>query len=377
MELKVTKTGFILLWTGLLLLAWSMTSCNGNSQTEVVLKDYGAAPTVLNIDAFTTTNPNFRTALWTGTFLQVTLMSIPVGGEVGLEIHPDTDQFLRIEEGQANVLMGDTEESLTFNKAAEKDFAIIVPAGKWHNIINTGSKPLKLYSIYAPVHHPFGTVHRTFEEAEEAEEAEHQQNSIKLIKNQTSMTKELIQLPYATNALEPVISKQTIEFHHGKHLQAYVNNLKNLTQGTKFETADLETIVKESDGAVFNNAGQILNHNLYFLQFSPTGGGSPSGRLAEAINAAWGSFDNFKKEFEAGGVGLFGSGWVWLAADKDGKLSILKEPNAGNPVTKGLNPLLTFDVWEHAYYLDFQNRRADQLNSLWKIVDWKVIESRY
>ena len=200
--------------------------------------------------------------------------------------------------------------------------------------------------------------------------------------NETSKTEnvvkfELIQLPYASDALEPVISKQTIEFHHGKHLQTYVNNLNNLIQGTKFENADLETIVKESDGAIFNNAGQILNHNLYFTEFSPTGGGKPSGKLAEAINETWGSFENFQKEFETAGTGLFGSGWVWLAADADGKLSITKESNAGNPITKGLKPLLTFDVWEHAYYLDYQNRRADHLKALWKIVDWGVVESRY
>jgi len=196
------------------------------------------------------------------------------------------------------------------------------------------------------------------------------------IHSQNVMKHELIKLPYAANELEPVISKQTIEFHHGKHLQGYVNNLNNLIQGTKFATADLETIVKESDGAIFNNAGQILNHNLYFLQFSPAGGGKPTGRLAQAIDAAWGSFENFQKEFETGGMGVFGSGWVWLAADNAGKLSIVREGPAGNPVTKGLKPLLTFDVWEHAYYLDFQNRRADHLNSLWKIVDWKVVESR-
>jgi len=196
-------------------------------------------------------------------------------------------------------------------------------------------------------------------------------------KNQNTMKHELIQLPYSANALEPVIGAKTIEIHHGKHLMAYVNNLNNLIQGTKFETADLETIVKESDGAVFNNAGQVLNHNLYFLQFSPNGGGQPTGKLAQAIDAAWGSFENFQKEFETGGMGVFGSGWVWLAADKDGKLSIEKEGPAGNPVTKGLKPLLTFDVWEHAYYLDFQNRRADHLKSLWAIVDWKVVESRY
>jgi mannose-6-phosphate isomerase-like protein (cupin superfamily) len=152
-------------------------SCNQNPQTDsdiehvanVVLTDYGAEPAVLNIDDYTMANDNFRTALWTGTLLQVTLMSIPVGGEVGLEQHSETDQFLRIEDGEAKVMMGACDDELTFIKNAEKDFVIIVPAGKWHNIINTGNKPLKLYSIYAPVEHPHSTVHKTFEEAEEAE----------------------------------------------------------------------------------------------------------------------------------------------------------------------------------------------------------------
>ena len=170
------KTRFVLFFVSLLLLGWSNVSCDQNSQSssatkkvDVVLKDYGPEPTVLNIDAYTMSNDNFRTALWTGTLLQVTLMSIPVGGEVGLEQHLTVDQFLRIEDGQAKVLMGDTETSLTFNKPAETDYAIIVPAGKWHNIINTGDRPLKLYSIYAPVQHPHSTIHKTFEEAEEAE----------------------------------------------------------------------------------------------------------------------------------------------------------------------------------------------------------------
>lgn len=191
------------------------------------------------------------------------------------------------------------------------------------------------------------------------------------------MTFELVKLPYASEALEPVIGKQTIELHHGKHLQGYVNNLNSMIQGTKFEKADLETIVRESEGGLFNNAGQVLNHNLYFTQFSPDGGGAPSGKLATAINAVWGSFENFQKEFETAGTTLFGSGWVWLATDSDGKLAITKEANAGNPVTKGLKPLLGFDVWEHAYYLDYQNRRIDHLKSLWKIVDWKTVETRY
>ena len=196
-------------------------------------------------------------------------------------------------------------------------------------------------------------------------------------KKEEIMKFELIQLPYAANALEPVISKETIEFHHGKHLQAYVNNLNNLIPGTKFENAPLEQIVAESDGAIFNNAGQILNHNLYFTQFSPKGGGKPSGKLAEAIDKTWGSFENFQKEFNTAGAGLFGSGWVWLAKDKDGKLSITKEANGSNPVAKGLTPILGFDVWEHAYYLDYQNRRPDHLAALWKIVDWDAVGKRY
>jgi Fe-Mn family superoxide dismutase len=198
------------------------------------------------------------------------------------------------------------------------------------------------------------------------------------ITNESAANKfELVQLPYATDALAPVISKQTIELHHGKHLQTYVNNLNNLVPGTPFENAALENIVKESTGAIFNNAGQILNHNLYFTQFSPKGGGKPTGKLAAAIDATWGSFENFQKEFETAGTGLFGSGWVWLAADSSGKLSITQEPNAGNPVTKGLKPLMGFDVWEHAYYLDYQNRRADHLKALWGIIDWAVVGSRY
>ncbi|GAB6011931.1 superoxide dismutase [Viscerimonas tarda] len=188
---------------------------------------------------------------------------------------------------------------------------------------------------------------------------------------------ELPQLPYAADALEPVISKQTIDLHYGKHLQTYVTNLNKLVEGTKFENAALETIVKESEGAIFNNAGQTLNHNLYFLSFSPKGGGEPTGKLAEAINKQWGSFEAFKAEFTAAGVGLFGSGWVWLAKDASGKLSIEKEANAGNPVTKGLTPILGFDVWEHAYYVDYQNRRADHLAEIWKILDWEVIGKRY
>lgn len=188
---------------------------------------------------------------------------------------------------------------------------------------------------------------------------------------------ELIQLPYNSDALAPVISAETISFHYGKHLQAYVNNLNNLLQGSGFEGLSLEEIVTKSEGGFFNNAGQILNHNLYFTQFkAPTKDNLPTGKIADAINAQFGSFDAFKAEFEKKGATLFGSGWVWLSSDKDGKLVITQETNAGNPLTEGLNPLLTFDVWEHAYYIDFQNRRPDYLSSLWQIINWEEINNR-
>ena len=196
-------------------------------------------------------------------------------------------------------------------------------------------------------------------------------------KNTTMATFNLIQLPYAPNALEPVISAQTISFHYGKHLQAYVNNLNGLLPGSGFEDTTLEDIVRKSDGGIFNNAGQILNHNLYFTQFcAPKENNQPVGRLAEAITSQFGSFEAFKAEFQKKGATLFGSGWVWLSADKDGKLIITQETNAANPIQKELKPLLTFDVWEHAYYLDYQNRRPDHLAALWQIIDWDVVEHR-
>lgn len=189
---------------------------------------------------------------------------------------------------------------------------------------------------------------------------------------------ELINLPYEANALEPIISAQTIGFHHGKHLQGYVNNLNAAIAGTPFEEMPLEEIVKKATGGMLNNAGQILNHNLYFLQFQkPVAGNRPAGKLAAAIDVQFGSFEAFQKGFVQTGATLFGSGWVWLSADADGKLVITQEPNAANPVQKDLTPLLTFDVWEHAYYLDYQNRRPDHLNALWDIVNWKVVENRY
>lgn len=188
----------------------------------------------------------------------------------------------------------------------------------------------------------------------------------------------LISLPYAPDALEPVISAQTLGFHHGKHLQGYVNNLNAALPGSGFEGLELEEIVKKADGPVFNNAGQILNHNLYFTQFgAPKADNAPVGALAAQIVKQFGSFEAFQAEFAAKGAGLFGSGWVWLSANDKGELVITQEPGAGNPVTKGLKPLLTFDVWEHAYYLDYQNRRPDHLKALWGIINWEEIERRY
>ena len=199
----------------------------------------------------------------------------------------------------------------------------------------------------------------------------------------------LIDLPYAPDALAPAISAQTLSFHHGKHLQAYVDNLNKLLPGSGLEDLPLAEIVLRASvdadlpngRAIFNNAGQVLNHNLYFTQFAPVGssfadliGESP---LMAQIAKQWGTLAAFQSDFESKGVGLFGSGWVWLAAQPDGILVITQEPNAGNPVTRGLKPLLTFDVWEHAYYLDYQNRRAAHLEALWGIVDWKVVEERY
>ena len=188
----------------------------------------------------------------------------------------------------------------------------------------------------------------------------------------------LIQLPYAPEALEPVISRETIAYHYGKHLQAYVNNLNGLLPGSGFEKATLEEIVCKATGGILNNAGQILNHNLYFGQFAaPKADNKPTGKMAEVIVRDFGSFEAFKEEFQKKGATLFGSGWVWLSADRDGKLVITQEVNAANPIQKGLKPLLTFDVWEHAYYLDYQNRRPDHLAALWQIVDWSVIAARY
>lgn len=183
-------------------------------------------------------------------------------------------------------------------------------------------------------------------------------------------------LPYTAEALAPTMSQETLNFHHGKHHLAYVNNLNNLIKGTRFETMELEDIIRNSDGGIFNNAAQVWNHTFFFEQFKAKGCES-KGAVRTAIEKKWGSFDAFKTEFNTAGATLFGSGWVWLVKDDKGNLEIVKENNAGNPLTKGLTPLLTFDVWEHAYYLDYQNRRADYVKAFWSILDWKVIEKRF
>jgi Fe-Mn family superoxide dismutase len=188
---------------------------------------------------------------------------------------------------------------------------------------------------------------------------------------------QLPELPYAPNALEPVISERTISFHYGKHHLTYVNNANNLVVGTEFENSDLETIVKKATGPLYNNAAQIWNHNFYFLSLTPDKGTKPSDKLLKAIEAEWSSLDNFKNEFNKAATALFGSGWAWLVKDNTGKLSIVNESNAGNPMTKNLSPILTFDVWEHAYYLDYQNRRADYVAALWDLVNWSIISERF
>ena len=206
----------------------------------------------------------------------------------------------------------------------------------------------------------------------------------------------LIDLPYPIDALEPVISARTLTFHHGKHLQGYVDNLNKLIAGTPYEGLSLEEIVVAASRpdpepvegparkAIFNNAGQILNHNLYFTQFRPAVDRSvpelvegPTGALKARIESQWGSLAAFQAAFVTAGATLFGSGWVWLQADAAGALTIGQYPGADNPAAHGLKPLLTFDVWEHAYYLDYQNRRPAHLEALWAIVDWSVVEERY
>lgn len=191
------------------------------------------------------------------------------------------------------------------------------------------------------------------------------------------MTYEQPTLPYQPDALEPVISRETIDYHYGKHEKAYIDNLNKLIKGTEYEDMDLEEIIRHSDGALYNNAAQAWNHIFYFFTFSPDGNREPTGDLRRAIDRDFGSFDKFKEAFEQAGASLFGSGWVWLSRDEDGKLFISQGQNALNPLKEGLVPLLTFDVWEHAYYIDYKNLRASYLKKLWDIVDWDVVADRY
>ncbi len=187
------------------------------------------------------------------------------------------------------------------------------------------------------------------------------------------MPHELPALPFEKNALEPVISAETIDFHYGKHHQTYVTNLNNLIAGSEFESLALEEIIKKASGGIFNNAAQVWNHSFYWNCLSPTGGGTPGGPLADAINARFGSFDDFKKQFSASAAGNFGSGWTWLVKNPDGSLDILNTSNAATPMTEGKTALLTIDVWEHAYYIDYRNARPKYLEAIWDKINWDFV----
>ncbi len=191
------------------------------------------------------------------------------------------------------------------------------------------------------------------------------------------MAFELPKLPYKLDALVPYISEETLEYHYGKHHQAYVNNLNGLIPGTEFEASDLESIIIKAEGGIYNNAAQVWNHTFYFESLSKDGRKAPTGVLADAINASFGSFDSFKEQFNNAATTLFGSGWAWLAKDTDGSLRVVQGSNAGNPLRKGLKPVITCDVWEHAYYIDYRNKRPDYIKSFWEILDWDVIAGRF
>ena len=190
------------------------------------------------------------------------------------------------------------------------------------------------------------------------------------------MAIELPPLPYSRDALEPHISAETIDYHYGKHHQTYVTNLNNQIKGTELEDAPLETIVRKAQGGMFNNAAQVWNHNFYWLCLAPNGGGAPSGKLGEAIDKAFGSFDTFKEEFTKLSIGTFGSGWGWLVQRPDGSLGLVSTSNAGTPITGEDTPLLTCDVWEHAYYIDYRNARPKYLEHFWNLVNWEFVASR-
>lgn len=187
------------------------------------------------------------------------------------------------------------------------------------------------------------------------------------------MEHKLPPLPFAKDALEPVISAETIDYHYGKHHQAYVNNLNKLILGTEFEDMPLEDIIKKSSGGIFNNAAQVFNHTFYWHCLAPDAGGTPQGELAGAIDQAFGSFEAFKEKFSATAATTFGSGWAWLVKDSDGKLEIISTSNAGTPLTEDKKPLLTCDVWEHAYYIDYRNARPSYIDKFWELVNWDFV----
>jgi len=191
------------------------------------------------------------------------------------------------------------------------------------------------------------------------------------------MTHSLPALPYAIDALAPTLSQETLEYHYGKHHQTYVTNLNNLIPGTEFEALSLEDIIMKSSGGVFNNAAQVWNHSFYWSCLSPTGGGAPTGALAAAIDAKFGSFEEFKKQFNQSGATNFGSGWTWLVKNADGSLEIFNTSNAGTPMTSGKQALLTLDVWEHAYYIDYRNARPKYLETIWNIVNWDFVAANF
>ena len=191
------------------------------------------------------------------------------------------------------------------------------------------------------------------------------------------MKHELPALPFAQDALAPVISAETLDYHYGKHHNAYVTNLNNLVPGTEFENSSLEEIIMKASGGVFNNAAQVWNHTFYWNCLSPNGGGVPSGALASAIDSAFGSFDNFKAEFTKAAATNFGAGWTWLVKNADGSLAIASTSNAGTPMTNGQTALLTVDVWEHAYYVDYRNARPKYLEEIWKIFNWDFVADNF
>lgn len=191
------------------------------------------------------------------------------------------------------------------------------------------------------------------------------------------MEHKLPALPYELNALEPRISKETLEYHYGKHHQTYVTNLNNLIKGTEFADSSLEDIVKKSAGGIFNNAAQVWNHTFYWNCLTPKSSGQPSGKLAEAINQTFGSFDKFKEEFTKTAVTTFGSGWAWLVKKANGSLALVSTSNAGTPMTAGDTALLTCDVWEHAYYIDYRNARPKYVETFWKMVNWDFVAKNF